>query len=186
MSSITVIKVREGSFVSRECLEESLEQLGLIDYVNIVQNQKGVFQLAYDRKVRNKETGSIHEKLTTDLKKLIARITPIYTEKFATLELEKKGFHVKSRKQVGTEVQILMERTKPLSKVGLLEKYKITIHQNNRVTLDAINFSGRTCLTVSNKLERKLGSVVKRDFKPEAQIHVSRSSIISGERHLRI
>jgi len=183
MSSLTVIKVREGKFVSLKCLEESLLELGLADYVNIIKNEQGVYQLSYEKRIDSIRANKVHNELSLSLKKIIEKVTPIYIEKMTIQELTKKGFRLKEKQKIGNEKKLYLEKDKS---TGKNEKFVITIHQNNRITLDAINFNGRLCLNASKSLEKKLGTVLKRDLKPEATLQIRTKSKISERRYLRI
>jgi len=170
MSQLVTVKIREGEFVNRECLEKALNEMGM-NFVNIEQNEMGLYTIALAQgKVRNGQVRTVTKELTDSAKSIVLKITPVYARLFTILELENKGFKEKTRMKIPDGEKIVMHRSKPLSDGGGYEIIEITIHSDQTITLDHHNFKGKSCQQVSDKLVKQLGKVQSREMKPEAQV----------------
>jgi len=187
MSSLTVVKVREGVFVSQECLEQALLELDLQNTVRIEINERNFAQLTLSDKVEVERVHARSQDLQTKLTNILTHVTPVYARILAIKELEAKGFRVKTKEKLENgETRIIMEREQALTEGGKFERMVVTIHNDNTVTLDAINFTGRSCLKTTGSLETKLGKVKKRELKPEAMIQPGRKTSVRKRQRLRL
>ena len=169
MSQLVTVKIREGVFTSLTCLEKSLDELGL-NFLNIEQTEQGHYSIALSKaSVRDGQVSSVKQNLKDTAQSLLLKIQPVYARLLAIQELKQKGFTERKRTQSSEGEYILMEREIPLKDGGGFERIEITIHNDNTITLNHHNFVGRSCVKVSDKLVRQLGSVIDREMKPEAE-----------------
>ncbi|MBN1328668.1 MAG: DUF2997 domain-containing protein [Candidatus Heimdallarchaeota archaeon] len=185
MSQLVTVKIKEGEFVNRECLEKALNEIGM-NFISIEQNELGLYTISLSQgKVRNGQVSAVTKELTDSAKSIVLKVTPVYVRLFTILELENKGFKEKTRMKIPDGEKIVMHRSKSLSDGGGYEIIEITIHSDQTITLDHHNFKGKSCQQVSDKLIKQLGKIQSREMKPEAQVSVIRRENQSNTR-LRI
>lgn len=178
MSSLTTIKMKHKlGFVCRESLEGALKahNISLDSELAIIESQ-GKFQLTSSKQVRNGQVQLTSEQLTTKLDEIVKKILPAYTRLLAIKDFQAQNFSL-VRERSEREGQILVfEREKSLVEGGQFERLIVTIRPDQTLTIDAENFTGRSCLDATGGFENRIGRVVSRELKPEYQMTRQSSS----------
>jgi hypothetical protein len=184
MSQLVIVRIREGVFVSRNCLEEALEEVGL-DFITIVQNKQDNYSLELSKAdISSRQKDSVKSNLEDTMESILEKVHPVYARILAIQNITEKGFKERKRTRTEKGEKVVMEREKALKDGGGFERIEITIHNDNTVTLDHHNFVGRNCIRVSEKLVKQLGKVQKRKMKPEARTRLKAKS--KNQRRLRL
>lgn len=186
MSSITVIKVQHQlGFVDLECLEKSLDINNLLNQVTI-QQQEGKYTLLLTQSARNGQATRVKAELEHQLEKIIKSILPEYLKLLSIKDFEAKKFTLKREKKESDGLLLVFERTKALKDGGDFERLLVKIRDDNTVTIDAVNFTGRKCLDTTKSFENKIGKVIRRDMKPESKVKITQSEKTRDKQRLRL
>ncbi len=186
MSSLTTIRIsHKHGFLSKECLEESLEVHNLQNSVDIEQLGR-FFRLVTSTRTRAGNRSRAEEQLQSVLDNTINQILPTYTRLLAIKEFEAKKFVLKSEKSTSEGEVLIFEKSASLQEGGKFERLIVTIRHDNTLTVDAVNFTGRKCLDTTGSFEAKIGKVIKREMKPESSVSKQNKIEAQDRQRLRI
>ena len=157
MSGITTIKVKIGEYKCSSCLEETIDEQGLLHQISIEESQ-GVFKLEISKQSQDYYQNQERKLLEQTIKKIHNKILPLYTEKHAIHSLVQKGFsHVKSYKDIDN-YKLIFEKITGVGANQNIMRYTITvIPKENKILIDGGNMPGQYCRQYSRKFQRSMG-----------------------------
>jgi len=157
MSGITTVIVKTGEYKCIECLDETLDQLGLRGKLNVIQEQDS-YVISISEKTQNYIKNRVESQLNLQLQKFHEQILPIYTERHAIHSLKAKGFkHVKTYNQ-DDGYKMIFEKLVGQGDDKRIDRYEITvIASENRILIDGGNMPGDYCRQQSRKFQRSMG-----------------------------
>ena len=186
MSSLTTIRLsHQHGFLSLECLEESLIEHNIQKTFEIVQVGQ-YYQLTSSTTTRDGNKKRIEENLLNVLDNIIIQILPTYTRLLAISEFKHKKFDLKSEKTTSEGRVLIFEKSSSLMEGGKFVRFIVTLRPYNTLTVDAINFTGRKCLDTTGSFESKIGKVIKREMKSEANVSAQGRTETQDRQRLRI
>ncbi len=186
LSSITTVRIsHEQGFINLECLEEALKIHNLFLSFQIIK-VKDKYQLNAITSTRDGNKRKIEESLKNQLNSAVIQILPTYIRLLAIKDFESRNFIFKNESNTSVGKLLVFEKSSSLREGGEFQRILITIREDNTLTIDAVNFVGRTCLETTRPFESKIGKVLKREMKLEANIFTRKKTETQNKQKLRI
>jgi len=186
LSSLTTIRItHEQGFFNKECLEEALKVHKLNSSFEITQ-LGNKFQLRSSLTTKDGNKNSIEASLLQNLNNAVKTILPTYTRLLAIKDFESRKFRLIKESHTSEGNVLLFEKAATLKEGGEFQRLIVTIRNDNTLTIDAVNFTGRSCIEATKPFETKVGKVIKRDMKPEAKVGIQQKASKQERERLRL
>ncbi len=187
MSGITTIVVKEGEYACEECLQSTLNELGLIRQIKLSLSENGMYQISMSQKVQDYQGQEVQKELHQKLKEFHELILPKYTEFHAVHTFKQKGYSYVKTLKTAKGYKYIFEKVIGEGGNQHLERYEIeVIPSENRILIDGGDMPGRKCRDQAKKFEKDMGSfhsfVPRQTTQENQQVKQYTQSTVSQKR----